>query len=137
MTEPSSAGTAFPVVSTCTSLSESTARTSVIWKSGQRTLIPAFCWRRGTLPRSFVLDDVQPLEYLCNENERDRVHMVGKASDLRSVKLEPKLLAEYAGAYDYGDLDHPEIPHSYNFSAKLPGSGCELAITRSHKERSE
>ncbi len=64
----------------------------------------------------FVLEDVQPLEYVCNENERDRVHMVGKVSDLQSVKLEPKFLADYAGTYDYRDSDHPEIPHSYQFS---------------------
>ncbi len=64
----------------------------------------------------FVLEDVQPLEYVCNENERDRAHLVGKASDLQSVKLEPELLARYAGAYDYRDSDHPEVPHSYTFS---------------------
>ncbi len=64
----------------------------------------------------FVLDDVQPLEYVCNENERDRAHMVGTASDLRSVKLDPKLLAEYAGAYEYKDPDHSEVPHVYQFA---------------------
>jgi hypothetical protein len=64
----------------------------------------------------FVLEDVQPLEYVCNENERDRAHMVGKASELRSVKLDPGVLANYAGTYDYRDSDHPEILHSYQFS---------------------
>jgi hypothetical protein len=64
----------------------------------------------------FVLDDVQPLEYVCNENERDRVHMVGRASDLRSVKLDPKLLAEYVGVYEYRDPDHPGVAHVYNFA---------------------
>jgi hypothetical protein len=73
----------------------------------------------------FVLEDVQPLEYVCNENERDRAHMVGKASDLQSVKLEPELLAEYAGTYDYRDSDHPEIPRSYQFSA----SGGQLSLS--------
>lgn len=73
----------------------------------------------------YVLDDVQPLEYVCNENERDRVHMVGNASDLQRVKLEPKLLAEYAGAYDYRDPDHPEISHVYNFSV----SGGQLLLS--------
>ena len=56
-----------------------------------------------------MLDDVQPLEYVCNENERDRAHMVGTASDLRSVKLDPKLLAEYAGAYEYKDPITPRF----------------------------
>ena len=73
----------------------------------------------------FVLDDVQPLEYVCNENERDRVHMIGKSSDLESVKLEPGLLAEYAGAYEYRDLNHPEIPHTWNFSV----SGGQLSLS--------
>ncbi len=64
----------------------------------------------------YVLDDVQPLEYVCNENERDRAHMIGKASELQALKLEPRLLAEYAGAYEYRDPDHPETPHVYTFS---------------------
>jgi len=51
----------------------------------------------------YVFDDVQPLEYVCNENERDRSHMVGNASELQSMKLDPELLAEYAGAYEYKD----------------------------------
>jgi hypothetical protein len=66
----------------------------------------------------FVLDDVQPLEYVCNENERDRAHMIGKASDLQSVKLAPKLLAEYAGVYEYGD-------HMYTFAV----SGGQLSLS--------
>jgi len=73
----------------------------------------------------FVLDDVQPLEYVCNENERDRAHMIGKASDLQSVKLEPQLLAEYAGAYEYRDPNHPEIPRVYNFAV----SGGQLSLS--------
>jgi hypothetical protein len=73
----------------------------------------------------FVLDDVQPLEYVCNENERDRVHMVGRASDLRSVKLAPKLLAEYAGTYEYKDSDHPDITRVYKFAV----SGGQLSLS--------
>ena len=51
----------------------------------------------------YVFDDVQPLEYVCNENERDRSLVVGNASELQSMKLDPELLAEYAGAYEYKD----------------------------------
>jgi hypothetical protein len=72
-----------------------------------------------------VLDDGQPLEYVCNENERDRAHMVGKASDLQSVKLEPELLAEYAGAYEYRDPDHPGTSRVYNFAV----SGGQLSLS--------
>jgi hypothetical protein len=72
-----------------------------------------------------VLEDVQPLEYVCNENERDRVHIVVKASDLRRVKLDPKLLAEYAGAYEYHKSDHPAIAHTYNIA--VAGEQLSLA----------
>jgi hypothetical protein len=51
--------------------------------------------------------------------------MVGKASDLQSVRLEPKLPAEYAGAYEYRDPDRPEIPHTWNFSV----SGGQLSLS--------
>lgn len=73
----------------------------------------------------FVLEDSQPLEYVCNENERDRAHMIGKASDLQRVKLEQQLLAEYAGSYDYRNPDHPELPRVYNFSV----AGEQLSLS--------
>ena len=71
----------------------------------------------------FVLDDVQPLEYVCNENERDRVHMVGTASDLRRVQLDPKLLADYVGAYEY--RNPAGIAHVYKFAV----SGGQLSLS--------
>ena len=53
-----------------------------------------------TVPFKFELDaDTQPLEYVCNENEKDRQHLVGKASDEKSVAVAPEVLAKYAGAY--------------------------------------
>ena len=73
----------------------------------------------------FVLDDVQPLEYVCNENERDRTHMVGKRSDLQSLKLEPGLLEDYAGVYEFRDPNHPEIARLYKFSV----SGGQLSLS--------
>jgi hypothetical protein len=69
----------------------------------------------------YLLDDVQPLEYVCNENERDRAHLVGKASDLRSVKLEPELLAEYAGTYEYRNPESPDILREYIFAVTADG----------------
>jgi hypothetical protein len=39
------------------------------------------------VPRKLILDaDFQPFEYVCNENERDRVHMIGKASNNKGAK---------------------------------------------------
>ena len=48
--------------------------------------------------------DTEMLEYVCNENEKDHSHMVGKASDdqKRAVKLSPEILAKYAGSYRLG-----------------------------------
>ncbi len=51
----------------------------------------------------YALEDVQPLEYVCNENERDHGHLIGKASDLQSLELDPKVLGEYAGSYEAKD----------------------------------
>jgi hypothetical protein len=54
------------------------------------------------VPVKLELDpDHQQLEYVCNENEKDRVHLVGKASDVKSVKVAPEILAKYAGTYKF------------------------------------
>jgi hypothetical protein len=46
--------------------------------------------------------DTEMLEYVCNENNKNREHWVGKASDesVSQVKVAPAILAKYAGAYD-------------------------------------
>jgi hypothetical protein len=46
-----------------------------------------------------LLADSDLLEYVCNENEKDSAHMVGKASDEKSIEVAPEVLAKYAGAY--------------------------------------
>jgi hypothetical protein len=59
-----------------------------------------------TKPITIALDvnfipDTEMLEYVCNENERDSVHLVGKASDgvKGDVKLISEVLLQYAGRY--------------------------------------
>jgi hypothetical protein len=47
--------------------------------------------------------DTEPLEYVCNENERDAVHLVGKASDDKGIPIAPEILAKYAGSYRFKD----------------------------------
>jgi hypothetical protein len=74
----------------------------------------------------YLLDDIQPLEYVCNENERDRAHLIGRASDLRSVKLEPELLAEYAGTYEYRNPKSPQGLTVYTFTVTADG---QLALS--------
>jgi hypothetical protein len=55
-----------------------------------------------TVPVKLEVDpDHELLEYVCNENEKDRVHLVGKASDVKSVKIAPEILAKYAGSYEF------------------------------------
>jgi hypothetical protein len=45
--------------------------------------------------------DTEMLEYVCNENERDTTHLVGKASDevKGDVKVSSQVLTRYAGNY--------------------------------------
>ncbi len=57
-----------------------------------------------TLVVNFV-PDTEMLEYVCNENERDSAHLVGKASDevKGDVKLGSQVLSRYAGSYQEHD----------------------------------
>ena len=62
-----------------------------------------------TKPLTFSLGvnyvpDTEMLEYVCNENEKDSVHLVGKASDevKGDVKLGAQVLSRYAGSYEMG-----------------------------------
>ena len=59
-----------------------------------------------TKPVSIALEvnfvpDTEMLEYVCNENERDSAHLVGKASDevKGEVKVDAQVLSRYAGNY--------------------------------------
>jgi hypothetical protein len=59
-----------------------------------------------TVPLKFELTpDTEQIEYVCNENEKDRVHLVGRASDEKDVKVDPKILTKYVGSYE---LTNPE-----------------------------
>jgi hypothetical protein len=50
-----------------------------------------------------LITDTEMLEYVCAENEKDREHLVGKASDDRkkAVKVAAEVLARYVGTYDF------------------------------------
>jgi hypothetical protein len=47
------------------------------------------------------ISDTELLEYVCNENEKDSVHLVGKSSDdiKGDVKVDPRVLSKYTGDY--------------------------------------
>jgi len=67
-----------------------------------------------TVPMKFEINpDTEQLEYVCNENERDRVHLIGKASDDKGVKVDPKVLTKYVGSYEL----------------KIPENGKLLTVT--------
>jgi len=46
-----------------------------------------------------LMPDSDLIEYVCNENEKDSAHLVGKASDEKGVEVAPEILARYAGVY--------------------------------------
>jgi hypothetical protein len=73
--------------------------------------------------------DTDLLEYVCAENERDRSHLVGKASDDKKleVKVLPEILKEYVGLYDFKPPTHPEDPVPIDIS--LDGSELKVAFS--------
>jgi hypothetical protein len=68
-----------------------------------RTMVdPGALREPWTVPVKLELDaDTEQLEYVCNENERDRQHLVGKASDDKSVPVDPYILKKYVGTYEF------------------------------------
>jgi len=44
--------------------------------------------------------DTELLEYVCAENEKDRVHLVGRTTEEKTVVVAPEVLAKYAGVYE-------------------------------------
>ena len=71
-----------------------------------------------------LVPDTEMLEYVCNENERDSVHLVGKASDevKGEVKVSARVLAQYAGTYQ-----EQETPRK--FKAVITVSGDQLLLS--------
>ena len=61
-----------------------------------------------------LLPDSDLLEYVCAENERDRPKLIGTAAEVRkqfpAVKVEPTILAQYVGTYDFRFPENPTIP---------------------------
>jgi hypothetical protein len=44
--------------------------------------------------------DTELLEYVCLENEKDRVHLVGRTPEEKKVTVSPEVLAQYVGVYE-------------------------------------
>jgi len=61
-----------------------------------------------------LLPDSDLLEYVCAENERDRPKLIGTSAEVKkqfpAVKVDPTILAQYAGTYDFRFPENPTIP---------------------------
>lgn len=80
----------------------------------ERTLDdPKAFLEKWVIPIKFEFDaDTEMLEYVCAENERDRSHLIGKASDDKQleVKVAAEILKQYVGVYLFTPPTHPEDP---------------------------
>lgn len=97
----------------------------------ERTLVdPKALAQPLVIPMKFEFDaDTDMLEYVCAENERDRSHLVGKASDDKTaaVKVAPEVLTRYVGVYE---LTVPERPHD-PIALDVSMQGNDLALSMS------
>jgi len=68
--------------------------------------------------------DTEILEFVCAENEKDRVHLVGTAPDDPTLRIAPEVLSEYVGVYE---TRNPFMPSA---TMKLPVSlsGGQLEV---------
>ena len=88
-----------------------------------------------TVPFRYVYDaDTEPLEYVCNENERDRGHLVGKASDEKGITLDRAVLLQYAGQYEYHPPERRDITVPFELTVEdgqlfISGDGPKAALT--------
>ena len=63
-----------------------------------------------TVPHKYEYDaDTEQIEYLCNENERDHQHRVGKASDQKGVDVDKAILSNYVGACEFSPPHRPDL----------------------------
>jgi len=72
-----------------------------------------------------LMPDSDLLEHVCNESESDSAHLVGKASDLKSIAVEvaPEILAKYPGVY--AGTDNSGFP----IRLEIFLSGRELSVS--------
>jgi hypothetical protein len=63
--------------------------------------------------RASLVPDTDLLEYVCNENERDRPRLIGTMTQdmkaIKPVKVAPEVLSEYVGSYDFRWPENPTV----------------------------
>jgi hypothetical protein len=91
--------------------------------------------RPFTVPvRAELVADTEMLEYVCNENQKDVEHLVGKASDEKkfAVNVAPETLKKYVGAYSFTNpADQNQVMH---FNVTQTGSTLSLDIGGKDKQ---
>jgi hypothetical protein len=88
---------------------------------------PTIYSRPWTVPvKVDLVVDTEMLEYVCNENEKDYAHLVGKASDDKknAVDVPRDILSKYVGAYEFRSTEDPNLVTLANVTLK----GAELFV---------
>jgi hypothetical protein len=78
--------------------------------------------RPWTIPvHAELIADTEMIEYVCNENQKDIEHLVGKASDEKrlAVKVDPQTLSKYAGSYTF--KNPADLNQEVRFNVTLAG----------------
>ena len=84
-----------------------------------------------------LIPDTELLEFVCNENEKDRERYTGDASveHTTAVKLAPAILAKYAGDYNAGPMGMLRVQTIGDVLAiVLPGGGASHALLARSEE---
>jgi hypothetical protein len=82
-----------------------------------------------TIPVEATLQpDTDLLEYVCNENERSRPHLVGTADDDKKlqVKVAPAILARYVGTYRFPPFMPGDKPTNVTVTLKDDALSLEI-----------
>jgi hypothetical protein len=58
--------------------------------------------------------DTEMLEFVCNENEKDRQHLDAKGPEISETPVSEVTLAKYVGSYDF---ENNGKPHSVEITA--------------------
>jgi hypothetical protein len=94
-----------------------------------------FYTRPWTVPvRGELVADTEMLEYVCNENQKDVAHLVGKASDEKklAVKVELQTLSKYVGSYTFRNPQ--DLNSEMHFNVTLAGSALFMDIGGKDKQ---
>lgn len=94
-----------------------------------------FYKRPWTVPAyAELVADAEMIEYVCNENQKDVGHLVGKASDEKklAVKVDPRTLAKYTGSYTFRNPQ--DLNQETRFNVTLTGDSLFMDIGGKDKQ---